>query len=93
MTEDISQHNTRTDRRWREQALCRETDPDAFFPEKGQTPYAAQRVCSVCPVRTECLADALARRDVAFGVLGGLTPRQRRDLLHAAGGALTGRAA
>ena len=95
MTEDVSQHVTRTGRRWLDQALCRETDPDAFFPEKGQTPYAAQRVCSGCPVRTECLTDALDRRDVAFGVLGGLTPGQRRDLLHTvgAGGARTGRAA
>ena len=82
--------------RWREQALCRETDPEAFFPEKGQSPNAARQVCAGCPVRAECLADALARRDVAFGVLGGLTPRERRDLLHqhaGAGAVRPGRAA
>ncbi len=83
---------------WRDEALCRETDPELFFPEKGHTPHAARRVCAVCPVRAECLADALARRDVTFGVLGGLIPRERRDLLNpaaaaGAGVARTGRAA
>jgi WhiB family transcriptional regulator, redox-sensing transcriptional regulator len=37
-------------------------------------------VCRGCPVRTECLADALDNR-VEFGVWGGLTERERRSLL------------
>jgi WhiB family redox-sensing transcriptional regulator len=67
--------------RWREQALCAETDPEAFFPEPGAMPLAALQVCARCPVRLDCLTDALHRRDIAFGVLGGKTPNQRRHLL------------
>jgi RNA polymerase sigma factor (sigma-70 family) len=37
-------------------------------------------VCTGCPVRTECLADALDNR-VEFGVWGGMTERERRALL------------
>jgi len=44
-------------------------------------PTAALRVCAVCPVRAACLADALNRRDVAYGVLGGMTPNERKELL------------
>lgn len=85
------------DRQWRDQALCRETDTEAFFPDKGGSSRVARRVCQACPVRAQCLADALARRDVAFGVLGGLTPNERRNLLNRtaadAGFARSGRAA
>jgi WhiB family redox-sensing transcriptional regulator len=75
------------DGRWREQALCAETDPEAFFPEKGRPTAPALRVCAGCPVRAACLADALNRRDTTFGVLGGMTPRQRRELLRTRAGA------
>ena len=43
-------------------------------------PGAATVICRYCPVRRECLADALDHR-VAFGVWGGLTERERRALL------------
>jgi hypothetical protein len=52
-----------------------------LHPGVGEIPHTAKRICGVCPVRTDCLADALIRRDVAFGVLGGLTPNERRRLL------------
>ena len=74
---------TTSDPRWREQAKCAETDPEAFFPPPGTTPHAAFRICASCPVRAECLTDALTRRDNAYGVLGGLTANQRRKLLRA----------
>jgi len=74
-----------SDPRWREQAKCAETDPEAFFPPVGPVPHAALRICAHCPVRTECLTDALARRDVAYGVLGGLSANQRRNLLRTDG--------
>ncbi len=64
---------------WTELGLCAQTDPEAFFPEKGDSPRPAKRICHGCPVRSECLADALAR-DERFGVWGGLTPRERRRL-------------
>jgi WhiB family redox-sensing transcriptional regulator len=37
-------------------------------------------VCRSCPVRFECLADALDNR-IEFGVWGGMTERERRALL------------
>ena len=64
---------------WRDDALCAQTDLDAFFPEKGESTRPAKRVCSRCPVRAECLEYALAH-DERFGVWGGLSERERRGL-------------
>jgi WhiB family redox-sensing transcriptional regulator len=64
---------------WQEQALCAQTDPEAFFPEKGGSTRQAKQVCRNCPVRAECLAYALAH-DERFGVWGGLSERERRAL-------------
>jgi WhiB family redox-sensing transcriptional regulator len=69
------------DTRWRDQALCAQTDPEIFFPEVGQNAIAARRGCAACPARDACLADALARGDQEYGVLGGTTARDRRDHL------------
>ena len=67
------------DRQWREQAICAQVDPALFYPEPGQHPHTACKVCAVCPVRAVCLADAIASRD-DHGVRGGLTPNERRQL-------------
>lgn len=64
---------------WHESALCAQTDPEAFYPEKGGTTRPAKKVCQACPVQTECLEDALAT-DERFGIRGGLSERQRRAL-------------
>jgi len=64
---------------WRLQALCAETDPEAFFPEKGGSTRDAKRVCSGCTVRAECLEFALAN-DERFGIWGGLSERERRRI-------------
>lgn len=69
---------------WRESALCREVDPEIFFPEKGQSTADAKRVCAACDVRVECLEWALGRAE-RFGVAGGLSERERRGLLKARG--------
>jgi len=65
------------DAAWRLDALCAETDPEAFFPEKGGSTREAKRVCSGCEVRSECLEYALAN-DERFGIWGGLSERERR---------------
>jgi WhiB family redox-sensing transcriptional regulator len=62
---------------WRLDALCAETDPEAFFPEKGGSTREAKRVCLGCSVRTECLEFALDN-DERFGIWGGLSERERR---------------
>jgi len=64
---------------WRHSALCAQTDPELFFPEKGNRPQDAKMVCARCPVRAECLTDALAQ-DRVSGVWGGTTERERRKL-------------
>ena len=50
---------------WQERALCAQTDPEAFFPEKGGSTREAKRVCLSCEVRQECLEYALAHDELA----------------------------
>jgi WhiB family redox-sensing transcriptional regulator len=69
---------------WQERALCAQTDPEAFFPEKGGSTREAKRICSGCDVRAECLEFALAH-DERFGIWGGLSERERRRLKRRAG--------
>jgi WhiB family transcriptional regulator, redox-sensing transcriptional regulator len=64
---------------WQERALCAQTDPEAFFPEKGGSTREAKRVCLTCDVRNECLEYALGH-DERFGIWGGLSERERRKL-------------
>jgi len=64
---------------WQERALCAETDPEAFFPEKGGSTREAKRICQGCEVRSECLEYAL-QHDERFGIWGGLSERERRKL-------------
>ncbi len=66
-----------TELQWQERALCAQTDPEAFFPEKGGSTREAKRVCMSCEVRVECLDYALAN-DERFGIWGGLSERERR---------------
>ncbi len=64
---------------WSALSACRDTDPDELFVT-GAAQNRAKAVCMGCPVRTECLSDALDNR-VEFGVWGGMTERERRALL------------
>jgi WhiB family redox-sensing transcriptional regulator len=68
-------------RRWQDDALCAQTDPEIFFPERGAAAKAAMAVCRACPVRAECLAYALEHEAVCgWGVWGGVSERGRRKL-------------
>ncbi|GAA1265134.1 WhiB family transcriptional regulator [Saccharothrix xinjiangensis] len=64
---------------WRIKASCRDEEPDQLFV-RGAEQRKAKVVCLGCPVRTECLAEALDNR-IEFGVWGGMTERERRALL------------
>ena len=64
---------------WQEQALCAETDPEAFFPEKGGSTREAKKICTGCEVKAQCLEYALSN-DERFGIWGGLSERERRRL-------------
>ena len=65
------------DNQWQDRALCAQTDPEAFFPEKGGSTREAKRICLGCEVKDECLEYALAH-DERFGIWGGLSERERR---------------
>ena len=62
---------------WRDDALCRDHPLVTFFPEAGQRAAPALWICGRCPVRNECLADAIACGD-EFGVRGGMTAGARQ---------------
>ncbi len=64
---------------WQADALCAQTDPEAFFPEKGGSTRDAKMICHSCEVRAQCLEYAL-ERDERFGIWGGLSERERRKL-------------
>jgi WhiB family transcriptional regulator, redox-sensing transcriptional regulator len=65
--------------RWMAGALCAQADPEAWFPEKGESTRLAKVICRRCPVKAPCLEYALARNE-RFGVWGGLSERERREL-------------
>ena len=79
LTTDFVKLFDSVEQEWQEQALCAETDPEAFFPEKGGSTREAKRICQACTVRDECLEYALAN-DERFGIWGGLSERERRRL-------------
>lgn len=64
---------------WPERAACAEIGVELFFPEDGMNAPEAKQICAGCPVRRECLNDALEHNDL-FGIFGGLAPRERRKL-------------
>jgi WhiB family transcriptional regulator, redox-sensing transcriptional regulator len=64
---------------WQSDALCAQTDPEAFFPEKGGSTRDAKKICTTCEVRAQCLEYALLN-DERFGIWGGLSERERRKL-------------
>ena len=67
---------------WRDDALCRDTDPELFFPV-GTTGNAlvqidrAKEVCDECTASEPCLGFALATNQDS-GIWGGLTEEERR---------------
>ncbi len=79
--EDVDDDNPLS---WQTDALCAQTDPEAFFPEKGGSTRDAKRICGSCEVRSQCLEYALAN-DERFGIWGGLSERERRKLRKRAG--------
>jgi WhiB family transcriptional regulator, redox-sensing transcriptional regulator len=64
---------------WQRRGLCRETDPDLFFPDVGVSTQTAKDVCVACPVMGECLEFALGTAQ-RFGVWGGTAERGRFKL-------------
>jgi WhiB family transcriptional regulator, redox-sensing transcriptional regulator len=69
---------------WRKDAICRDTDPDLFFPV-GSTGYAlvqidrAKQVCGECPVSQDCLQYAIDTNQDS-GIWGGTSEEERRQI-------------
>ncbi|WP_456071375.1 WhiB family transcriptional regulator [Goekera deserti] len=69
---------------WRHRALCRDEDPELFFPIGTTGPAVVQieqakAVCRRCPVVQSCLDWALTSGQDS-GVWGGLSEDERRAL-------------
>ena len=64
---------------WAAAATCQKSRPDELFV-RGAEQNKAKQLCSGCPVRTECLAEALDHQ-IEWGVWGGMTERERRAVL------------
>ena len=64
---------------WATKALCNQARPDELFV-RGAAQNRAKQMCAGCPVRTECLAEALDNQ-IEWGVWGGMTERERRAVL------------
>ena len=69
---------------WRHKAICRDEDPELFFPVGTSGPAIAQiadakLVCGRCPVTAECLSWALESGQDA-GVWGGMSEAERLTL-------------
>ena len=72
---------------WVHRALCKDEDPELFFPVGNTGPAASQidaakAVCTRCPVRVPCLEWAMQTAQDS-GVWGGLTEEERRALRRA----------
>jgi len=69
---------------WRKEALCKDTDPELFFPvgstgQALQQITAAKSVCGECTVKTECLEFAIETNQDC-GIWGGTSEDERRDI-------------
>lgn len=66
---------------WMDSGLCGQTDPELFFPERGDnSAKRAKRVCANCPVQFECLTYALEQSENPHGIWGGTSERERAQL-------------
>jgi WhiB family transcriptional regulator, redox-sensing transcriptional regulator len=64
---------------WSDQAACRGTDTDIFFPANADEEAEALSICATCPVRAQCLEYAVRNKEI-YGIWGGTTPDQRRRI-------------
>jgi WhiB family redox-sensing transcriptional regulator len=66
-------------RKWAADALCAGADPALFFPPGDHPALEARDICTICPVRDQCLAYAVVA-DEPFGIWGGLDRAERHTL-------------
>lgn len=62
---------------WQRDALCNQTDPEAFFPDYERDGRMAKEVCKECPVKQDCFDYAVSNKE-EFGIWGGVDFTVRR---------------
>ena len=60
-------------------AICAQTDPELWFPDRGGSTREAKRMCKRCPLFDDCLDMALADPSLK-GVWGGTSEVERRAM-------------
>jgi WhiB family redox-sensing transcriptional regulator len=82
---------------WHHHAACQDQDPELFFadPSDTQQIQTAKQICAGCPVRSACLADVMdwEQPSSRYGVVGGLSAQERRQLHRTRQSAKSGAAA
>lgn len=71
---------------WRDEAECKNVDPELFFPTSLKGPGRAQAdqakaVCRTCPVIADCLQWALESTPVPDGIWGGTDEDERANMV------------
>ena len=71
---------TRTIPNW-DGALCAETDPELFFPDKTNISngYLAKKICNKCPLKQQCFEYAIKDWELK-GIWGGTSERERWEI-------------
>ena len=64
------------DAKWMDEALCAQTNPESFYPERGGPNREAKKVCDMCPVQTDCLNWAIEHNE-SEGIWGGMSAKER----------------
>lgn len=65
---------------WTERALCTKYDPRLWDGETKFDVARAKQICAICPVRNDCLAEALEMAE-PWTVRGGMTAEERERLV------------
>ena len=61
---------------WRDDAACRDVEPELFFPGRHDDPHAAKQICATCQSLIPCLDLAMSDPDIK-GIWGGTDLAQR----------------
>ncbi len=85
MSESISEPDSDKRLDWRHKAVCRNEDPELFFPIGNSGVYLnqieqAKAVCRKCTVTSACLEFALSDEHMA-GIWAGKTELERRAMI------------